>query len=103
MEVTLGRLGWLWYTKNRMTERVTKNGEVRDISSTQEGVGLREPNQEHAMSGSDSIFTEADTIDELKANIMDALRCHFDQESDIPAIIHLHYVKDETLRYAPAS
>ena len=56
-----------------------------------------------AMSGSDSIFTEADTIDELKANIMDALRCHFDRESDIPAIIHLHYVKDETLRYAPAS
>lgn len=55
------------------------------------------------MSGSDSIFTEADTIDELKANIMDALRCHLDQESDIPAIIHLHYVKDETLRDAPAS
>ena len=47
------------------------------------------------MSGSDSIFTEADAIYELKANIMDALRCHFDQESDIPAI--------KTLRYAPAS
>ena len=40
-----------------------------------------------AMSGGDSIFTEADTIDQLKANIMDALRCHFDQEGDIPTIM----------------
>jgi hypothetical protein len=28
-----------------------------------------------------SIFTQADTIDELKLNVRDALRCHFDEES----------------------
>lgn len=56
-----------------------------------------------AKNGSDSIFTEADTIEELKDSIMDALRCHFDNETDIPSLIRLHYVKDETIRYAPAS
>jgi predicted RNase H-like HicB family nuclease len=51
-----------------------------------------------AVSGSHSIFTEADTLEELKSSIMDALRCHFDDESKIPALIRLHYVKDETIR-----
>lgn len=27
-----------------------------------------------------SIFTEGDTLDELKANIKDALKCHFDKK-----------------------
>ena len=52
---------------------------------------------------SGSIFTEAETADELRENIMDALRCHFDQEADIPSLIRLHYMKDETITYAPAS
>lgn len=39
------------------------------------------------------IFTEADSIDELKDKIRDALRCHFDDESDIikEAILKLNY------------
>ena len=37
-----------------------------------------------------SIFTEADTIDELKSNIRDAVLCHFDKEK-MPKIIKLHY------------
>lgn len=56
-----------------------------------------------ATGGTDSIFAEADTMEELKRAIMDALRCHFDDESQIPSFIRLHYVKDETIRYAPAS
>ena len=50
-----------------------------------------------------SIFTEADTIELLKKNIMDALRCHFDEESEIPKIIRLHYVREEIISYATAS
>lgn len=46
-----------------------------------------------------SIFTEGDTVEELKKNILDALKCHFDNENDIPKIIRLHYVKEETLNY----
>ncbi len=30
-----------------------------------------------------SIFTEADTIPELKANIKEAIHCHFDEEAGI--------------------
>jgi hypothetical protein len=42
------------------------------------------------------IFTEADTLKELKAFIKDAVCCHF-EESEKPPIIRLHIVKDEVL------
>lgn len=47
-----------------------------------------------------SIFTEADSEDELKANIRDALRCHFDDVAEIPPLIRLHFVREQTLAYA---
>jgi predicted RNase H-like HicB family nuclease len=37
-----------------------------------------------------SIFTQGETVAELKGNILDALKCHFDDEEDIPKIIRLH-------------
>ena len=43
-----------------------------------------------------SIFTEADTVDELKEAVADAVRCHFD-EADMPRIVHLHMVRDEVI------
>jgi len=46
-----------------------------------------------------SIFTDGDTKDELKKNILDAVRCHFD-EKEAPKIINLHFVHDEVLSYA---
>lgn len=42
-----------------------------------------------------AIFTEAETYDDLRANVRDAVRCHF--ESAAPTLIRLHYVKDEVL------
>lgn len=47
-----------------------------------------------------SIFTQGDTMQELKDNIRDALACHFDKESEIPKVIRLHMVKEEVLAYA---
>jgi hypothetical protein len=41
-----------------------------------------------------SIFTEADTLDELKKMMKDAVECHFG-EKDRPKVIRLHFVKDE--------
>jgi len=41
-----------------------------------------------------SIYTQAETIDELKTMLQDAVRCHFD-ENDRPRVIRLHLVKDE--------
>ena len=36
-----------------------------------------------------SIFTEAETMDELKANIREAIHCYFDEKSDLPKIVRL--------------
>jgi hypothetical protein len=40
------------------------------------------------------IFTQAETMDELKIMVRDAVRCHF-EEKNAPTVIHLHIVKDE--------
>jgi hypothetical protein len=44
----------------------------------------------------ESIFTEADTIEALRAQVRDAVRCHFD-EGKGPRVIRLHFVRDEIL------
>lgn len=43
-----------------------------------------------------SIFTESDTLDDIREEVKDAVRCHFD-EGQIPRIIRLHFVKEEIL------
>ena len=43
-----------------------------------------------------SIFTQAETMDELRRNVREAVRCHFD-EGEVPAVIRLHSVKDEVI------
>lgn len=40
-----------------------------------------------------SIFTEAENLDELRAAVKDAVKCHFDD--DMQRIIRLHMVKEE--------
>jgi hypothetical protein len=47
-----------------------------------------------------SIFMEAETLAELKTNIKNSLTCHFDKKEDIPGVIILHIVREETLAYA---
>jgi len=43
-----------------------------------------------------SIFTEADDLESLKTNIIDAIKCHFD-ETNIPSVIRLHFVREELI------
>jgi hypothetical protein len=43
-----------------------------------------------------SIFTEADTWDELKEAVQDAVRCHF-EEDERPTLLHLRLVQEEVL------
>ena len=45
-----------------------------------------------------SIFTEADDLQELHGMIRDAVECHFEHER--PKIIRLHHVRDEVLSLA---
>jgi predicted RNase H-like HicB family nuclease len=44
----------------------------------------------------ESIFTEGETLEELKVNVKEAVHCHF-EEDDLPKIIRLHLVKEELL------
>ncbi len=44
----------------------------------------------------ESIFTEADTMDEIKVNIKEAVECHFDEDKK-PKLIRLHMIKEEVI------
>ena len=43
-----------------------------------------------------SIYTQAETLDELRVAVRDAVRCHFD-EAERPSLIRLHVVRDEVI------
>ena len=44
----------------------------------------------------ESIFTEADDLENLRREIRDAVNCHF-EDDERPKIIRLHFVKEEVL------
>lgn len=44
-----------------------------------------------------SIFTEAETWEELRTNVLEAAALHFEDASTRPKLIQLHYVKDELI------
>jgi len=43
-----------------------------------------------------SIFTEADTFEELRTMVQDAVSCHFDDD-ERPRIIRLHLIREELI------
>jgi hypothetical protein len=43
-----------------------------------------------------SIFTEADTWNELREAVRDAVNCHF-ESGQVPTVIRLHYVREEVM------
>lgn len=44
----------------------------------------------------ESIFTEAENLDELRQNVREAVACHFEDGAG-PRVIRLHFVRDEVL------
>ena len=44
----------------------------------------------------ESIFTEADSINELHVQIRDAVTCHFEEDNQ-PKLIRLHHVKEAVI------
>jgi hypothetical protein len=44
----------------------------------------------------ESIFTQAESLEELHAQVRDAVRCHF-AEGTAPKLIRLHLVRDEVI------
>ena len=43
-----------------------------------------------------SIFTEADSMEALRNQVRDAVKCHFD-EGNAPKVIRLHFVREEVI------
>lgn len=43
-----------------------------------------------------SIYTEADSVDELREFVRDAVGVHFD-DAERPGVIRLHFVREEVL------
>jgi predicted RNase H-like HicB family nuclease len=44
----------------------------------------------------ESIFTEGDTLDDLRRNVREAVECHF-EDGRSPKIIRLHIVREEII------
>jgi len=51
----------------------------------------------HWPDGNRHIFTEGDTRDDLLRNIREAIDVSFDVDEQKPALIHLHFVRDEVV------
>jgi predicted RNase H-like HicB family nuclease len=43
------------------------------------------------------IHTQGETLEELRGMVKDAVDCYFDETMQRPAIIRLHFVRDEVL------
>jgi predicted RNase H-like HicB family nuclease len=43
------------------------------------------------------IFTDADSLEELRTMVRDAVRCHFEDAGRRPKMIRLHFVRDELI------
>ena len=66
-----------------MTEFVFLVEEAPEGGYTARGVG-------------EAVFTEADTVEELRQAVRDAVRCHFEPGAE-PKVIRLHLVREEVL------
>ena len=49
-----------------------------------------------------SIFTQGDTWEELRANVLEATSLFFEDNGVQPRLVQLHYVKDELIPVAAA-
>ena len=43
------------------------------------------------------IHTQAETLEELRGNILEAVSCYFDEPNEAPTVIHLRVVSEEVL------
>ncbi len=44
-----------------------------------------------------AIFTQGDTWEELRTNVLEATSVHFENDNVHPRLVQLHYVKDELI------
>jgi hypothetical protein len=104
-------LQWRWYSDDKSLWRITEFSDriascpyrlatsstvlysrgmelIYEIRDAEEG-GL------YARALGHSIFTDAETWDELRANVLEAVSLHFEDATTRPRLVQMHYVKDE--------
>jgi predicted RNase H-like HicB family nuclease len=50
----------------------------------------------------DAIFTESESWDELRSNVLEAVELHFEDKQARPRLVQMHYVKDELIQIEAA-
>ena len=74
-----------------MSSQVNKDGElVFDVEQSAEGGFV-------ARAVGESIFTQGDSIEDLRTAVREAVECHFGDES-MPKLIRLRIVREEILQ-----
>jgi DNA-binding transcriptional ArsR family regulator len=43
------------------------------------------------------IHSQGDTVEDLKAQLRDAVECYFDESAERPSVVRLHFVRDELM------
>ena len=43
------------------------------------------------------IHPQGETLEELRANVKEAVDCYFDERLEAPKVIRLHFVRDEVM------
>ena len=49
-----------------------------------------------------AIFSQGETWDELRANVLEAASLHFEDATARPRLVQMHYVKDELIPFEAA-
>lgn len=75
------QLGMVWGMQSEIIFEVTE-AEEGGYCATALGCGIN---------------TQAETLEELRAMVRDAVDCYFDDPAQAPRIIRLHFVRDEVL------
>ena len=48
------------------------------------------------------IFTQAETWEELRSNVLEAVSLHFEDATECPRLVQMHYVRDELIPFEAA-
>lgn len=82
---------WTFDSSNRFGHRDAMSSEIIfEVSEAEEGGYC-------ATALGYGITTQAETVDELRAMVRDAVTCFFDDPQQAPKLIRLHFVRDEVL------
>ena len=86
--ITISSMKYVVAFISSLQARIAMDEITFEVEETEEGFVARAIGR--------AIFTQADSLEELRKMIIDAVRCHFDEE-EMPRVIRLRIVRQEVL------